>query len=156
MRRLTPIIQTAMSIEYVVESTQRSRFYLTCTIIFCFGKTKYFLVLTGQKIIQNKIFFGFCFGFAKAKNNCAGQVLAKAKLFVLTGQNTIAKQKNVLLLALVLSKTKTKHKIVQVKFLQMTPCRDSNRRALAIQRTATKVSWNKHDAQVRSRINRAL
>ena len=36
-------------------------FNLTCTIIFCFGKTKYF--------------FGFCFGVAKAKNNCASQFL---------------------------------------------------------------------------------
>ena len=41
---------------------------------------------------------------------------SKAKLFVLTGQNTIAKQKKSFVL--VLPKTKTKHKIVQVRLLE--------------------------------------
>ena len=62
---------------------------LTCTIIFCFGKGKYFLVLTGQKIIQKQNIFLFCFGFAKAKNNCAGQRVTLAQLY-LSPARTIA------------------------------------------------------------------
>ena len=51
-------------------------FDLTCTIIFCFGKTKYFLGSDRFKDhSKTKYFFGFCFGFAKAKNNCADQAL---------------------------------------------------------------------------------
>ena len=40
----------------------------------------------------------------------------KQKLFVLTGQNTIAKPKKSFVL--VLPKTKTKHKIVQVRLME--------------------------------------
>ena len=49
---------------------------LTCTIIFCFGKTKYFLGSDRSKDhSKTKYFFGVCFGFAKATNNCAGQLV---------------------------------------------------------------------------------
>ena len=51
-------------------------------------------------------------------------VLSKQKLFVLTGQNTIAKPKKSFVLVLVLPKTKTKHKIVQVRFLMLYPNRN--------------------------------
>ena len=49
---------------------------------------------------------------------CTILFLAKQKLFVLTGQNTIAKPKQSFDLVLVLPKTKTKHKIVQVSSLR--------------------------------------
>ena len=35
--------------------------YLTCTIIFCFGKRKYFWILTGQKIISKQNIFWVLF-----------------------------------------------------------------------------------------------
>ena len=62
--------------------------HLTCTIICCFGKRKYLLVLTGQKIIQSRIFFGLCFGFAKATNNCAGQCGVILLLFARTATSS--------------------------------------------------------------------
>ena len=36
-----------------------------------------------KRSFQKKIFFGFCFGFAKAKNHCAGQVLPLAVVILL-------------------------------------------------------------------------
>ena len=49
------------------ESASIVAYELTCTIIFCFGKTKYVLVLTSQKIIPKQNIFGFVSVLSKQK-----------------------------------------------------------------------------------------
>ena len=56
-------------------------------IFFGFGQVKrsfqneiFFGFEQVKRSFQNKIFFGLCFGFVKAKNNCAGQAAKCGRL----------------------------------------------------------------------------